>query len=373
MWLFMAGGGVGRILCNILHNHDVKISAFCVTDKTVNKKEQLGLPVYQFDELPFKKSETLILVGVNEPWNVDVVDILQKKDWQYIDVPAHAIDFSNLGAYNRPLLEITTNIGCPVQCKYCPQDVLCNAYYRENNQRISSMSLETFQACLDKVPKNTLIVFGGFSEPFLNEACFDMMCYANRNGFAMRLLTTLVGCTIEAFQKVTEVPFERVVLHVPDADHFAKIPLTDEYYEILDMALTAEKPNGQAFVDTANCQSRVHPQVLKYINGRVLVSSQLFDRAGNLKEDQRLQSVKGVQGKIYCSKSRNLNDSILLPDGSLVLCCMDFGLKHVLGNLLQQPYNEIMSGEMIQFVKRAMMNEAIEGLLCRNCTYAKSL
>lgn len=77
MWLFMAGGG--RILCNILHNHDVKISAFCVTDKTVNKKEQLSLPVYQFDELPFKKSETLILVGVNEPWNVDVVDILQKR------------------------------------------------------------------------------------------------------------------------------------------------------------------------------------------------------------------------------------------------------------------------------------------------------
>lgn len=235
------------------------------------------------------------------------------------------------------------------------------------------MSLETFQACLDKVPKNTLIVFGGFSEPFLNEACFDMMCYANRNGFAMRLLTTLVGCTIEAFQKVTKVPFERVVLHVPDADHFAKIPLTDEYYEILDMALTAEKPNGQLFVDTANCQSRVHPQVLKHIDGRVLVSSQLFDRAGNLKEDQRLQSVKGVQGKIYCSKSRNLNDSILLPDGSLVLCCMDFRLKHVLGILLQQPYNEIMSGEMIQFVKRAMMDEAIEVLLCRNCTYAKSL
>ena len=71
-------------------------------------------------------------------------------------------------------VDITTNIGCQVQCKFCPQDVSMSNYTSKNNlQKIQFgkpvlMSYETFVKILKKIPKNVLIRFSGFSEPFLN-------------------------------------------------------------------------------------------------------------------------------------------------------------------------------------------------------------
>jgi adenine C2-methylase RlmN of 23S rRNA A2503 and tRNA A37 len=72
-------------------------------------------------------------------------------------------------------LEITTKIGCSNMCSYCPQQKIIRAY----NDKETIMSLETFKICLDKVPKDVVIVFSGFCEPFLNPICIKMIKYAN--------------------------------------------------------------------------------------------------------------------------------------------------------------------------------------------------
>ena len=60
---------------------------------------------------------------------------------------------------------------------------------------------------------------------------------------------------------------------------------------------------------------------------------------------------------------------VVLPNGAMVLCCMDYGLQHVLGNLVQQTYDEIVYSDEYVRVEKAMDDDTIP-LLCRSCATA---
>jgi hypothetical protein len=59
-------------------------------------------------------------------------------------------------------LEITTMVGCPLKCTYCPQDQLRGTY----GQNEKYLPLENFKLILSKVPYYVRIDFSGMAEPF---------------------------------------------------------------------------------------------------------------------------------------------------------------------------------------------------------------
>ena len=44
-------------------------------------------------------------------------------------------------------------------------------------------------------------------------------------------------------------------------------------------------------------------------------------------------------------------------------------MRHVIGNLLEESFEEIMRGEQIELVRKALM-EPYSDVLCRSCSYA---
>ena len=68
--------------------------------------------------------------------------------------------------------EITTHIGCPMNCVDCPQALLRNRY---NGKR--DLSFEDYKAVIDKLPKGIRVDFSGMCEPFCNKSCTDMILY----------------------------------------------------------------------------------------------------------------------------------------------------------------------------------------------------
>lgn len=100
----------------------------------------------------------------------------------------------------------------------------------------------------------------------------------------------------------------------------------------------------------------------------------MHDRAGNLDDDILISATRKRHGKISCSLcGQALNHNILLPDGRVLLCCMDYGMKHVLGNLLQQSYEEIINGSEMQRLKCAINGDESIDLLCRGCSSATEI
>ena len=61
-------------------------------------------------------------------------------------------------------ITFTTNIGCRVNCKFCPQDDIMKSYAeKENIAKInfgdpSMMSYEAFVTMIEKVPKDVVVI-----------------------------------------------------------------------------------------------------------------------------------------------------------------------------------------------------------------------
>ena len=363
--IYIYGAGkVGTRLLAKLVTADLRPQAFMVTDASSNQKEKSGVPVLQYDDAAIDKENSLILVALKRPWNQDVLALLKKSGYP------HVLDMqTELDAFlKKPLiLEITSRIGCRVACRYCPQKLLCSNYKGAEKM----LSLETFQKAVDKCPMELGIVFSGFAEPFLNPDMVKMIRYAHERGREVYLNTTLVGMTPKIFEHIRDIPFKTNVLHLPDKEGLAHIPVTKEYLEVLNLVLEARKADGTPFFDKANAQGEVDPVIKKIVAGRIYFSNQLVDRAGNLPKNQALKSVQYLHGKIYCNCAPEMNAHVLLPNGDLALCCMDFGLQYIIGNILEDTYESIQTGQRMQEIL-ALMDESPRGgdIICRRCTEA---
>ena len=368
-------GNMAKSLYLLCKDNEIIVKGFLVTDIKVNVNELFGLPVRQFDTVKLEPDEALILIGVIENGVKIIADMLKAKGWKnYISLTQELcthISYMNEDRI-RPMMEITTVIGCSINCRYCPQSVLLKTYYAQNNKRNRVMELEDYKKCIDKLPQNVRSRFAGFSEAFLNPQCTHMIEYAAGKGREIDLYTTLVGLTKEGFKRIKSIPFRRVVLHTADVDGYANIPVTDEYLNLLQEVVFACKVDGSPFIDWANCQSTPHPRVLDIIGGRVRISAELYDRAGNVEDNSDLKQVDYVSGTIECVLSEKMDRTVLLPDGTVVLCCNDYGLEHPLGNLLSENYESILDGEEMRRIRIACQDESLP-LLCRKCVWAKQM
>ncbi len=365
-------GSTAFIIYKKLKQLHVKVEAFWVSDKSLNRNVIDEIPVLQVDAVQADKGATLVIIGVSKRRVLEVEEILKRNGFIHYIRPEQNMaggDFE-IARKIHPAIEITTQIGCSINCKYCPQNLLLSKYFEKNKSRKQRLSLEDYKKCLMNLPPEAIITFSGFCEPFLNPACADMLCFTAEHGNRMSLHTTLVGMTMDDFEKIKKLPFENIVLHTPDKDHYANIPVTDTYLQVLDHMLDATNADGEPLIRAANCQSEPDEEILRFIRNRVsFMNIQLIDRAGNLENEEVAEHI-WHKGKIVCVKSPELRRNVLLPDGSLALCCMDFGLRHELGNLLYNTYDEIAAGKVMQDIKNNMLENGGE-VLCRKCSIAK--
>ena len=70
-------------------------------------------------------------------------------------------------------------------------------------------------------------------------------------------------------------------------------------------------------------------------------------------------------GKIIC-KSNSLTSNVVIPNGDIQLCCMDYGLESKLGNLLEDDYDSLHNGSAMKYITDRMTDDTIEGdIICR--------
>ena len=101
-------------------------------------------------------------------------------------------------------------------------------------------------------------------------------------------------------------------------------------------------------------------------------STELNDRAGNMEVDN-VVAKKQKYGAITCMRSNNrLDNNVLLPDGTVILCCMDYALKHILGNLQNDSYKNILNSKESMRIREGLQNESIN-ILCRKCATSANI
>lgn len=253
-----------------------------------------------------------------------------------------------------PTLEINTNIavgGCVVDCTFCPQRVLSSTQYA--GERI--LSLDNFKMVIDKLPKEIRITFSGFTEPWLNKHCTDMLVYAYEQGHDVAAFTTCVGMKPEDVYRLAEVKFKDIPntnggleLHLPDKDRIAKHPINSNYLKVIEAFKEVQhKITGLRIMS----MGKVHPDIEHvFTNDDVFVPT-FWGRAGNLNKEVLLKPelekldylTTGVSDvPMTCAQQEGVYHNVLLPNGEVSLCCVDYNLRHIIGNLFTQEYDAIV-------------------------------
>lgn len=250
-----------------------------------------------------------------------------------------------------PTLEITTIIpekGCVVDCAFCPQRTLEKIY---KGERI--LSLEGFKTIIDKIPSQVRITFAGFVEPWMNRNCTDMVLYAHEKGHPISLFTTAVGMSIEDVERIKHIKFAPnpnggFVLHLPDAPRLARHPITKGFLKTMEHIYSVHKEIHNFQVMS---MGPPHESVRHLFPNPII--GEMWSRAGNLLGEAMLKpslinlkdSFKAVyhgEKAMTCNCPEKVYHNVLLPNGDVSLCCMDYGLEHILGNLYTQSYEEVL-------------------------------
>jgi len=252
-------------------------------------------------------------------------------------------------------IEITTCIGCRNACKFCPQDKLAEAFGARSDSRM--LTFENFTRCIDKVPRNVRIIFSGFCEAWSNPECTRMVLYAAKQKRPIAIYTTAVGMTLDDIGRIETLPFKEFVVHLPSAERIEQITIDDEFIAVL-----RRLRDSKIKVQWHHHGNAPDPEVMTALgfDAENVMQWGTITRAGNLTNSGPVRRA----GKIKCKLDHREN--ILLPNGDVVLCCMDWGMKHVLGNLLEQEYTALFDGQEFTRVIAGMKKESAD-ILCRHC------
>lgn len=238
------------------------------------------------------------------------------------------------------------------------------AQYSKVSQ-ILQMPVEVFRQCIDKLPSDVTIVFSGFSEAFLHPNCMEMIRYARDRQHPIDIFTTGVGMTESIIRELEEIPFRQFCLHLPDHMELTAIPVDADHLQILERLITSRISNLYCMsLASSRGKQILHPEVFNFVekHGVDVLLQEESSRAGNLREEGR---------KNYpLRRCERMKANTLLPNGDVVLCCMDWGLKHPLGNLIEQSYESLFSGDEFLKINKGLRDRSVD-ILCRSCDWAK--
>ena len=257
------------------------------------------------------------------------------------------------------MMEITTVVGCKVNCDFCPQ----KSFLQEYQSPKRKLTLDDFKLAVDKMPNEVIIIFAGFSEPFLNADCTRMILYAHEKGHPICVFTTAVGMTVQDVELIKHIPYSAFphggfTVHLPDHRRLAKINVTPEYLQVLQNLKDAGIQNFSVM-----SMDLIDPKIEHIFPQSAVRMPKMNSRAGNLVKEgvQENYTTASYDGPVICGRDEYIYNNVMLPNGDIVLCCQDYHMDHILGNIYEQSFADILPDPINAYD------------LCKTCVYAIKL
>jgi hypothetical protein len=245
-------------------------------------------------------------------------------------------------------LNITATSSCKAKCVYCPQD----QYTSATDGRPRHLSSREFQELLPNLAgtRFEVVSFGGFTEPFENPEIVDLLKITGGQTFVheIHIYTNAEALTPEVAGALRQVRFAYVDIscHGFEPDTYRRTrPFLDaaRIRENVQFLLANRRNIDRLTISVTGPfgapaeLARLEALCAEY--GAGFERRELHSRAGLLHIGRDWSPPKS--GPFRCAKF-DFGKPVLVPGGDLALCCQDFALEHVIGNLHRQTFEEIM-------------------------------
>jgi hypothetical protein len=248
---------------------------------------------------------------------------------------------------------------------------------RESKEKSPSrvLSLLDFERALVNLSgsKVSKLVFSGYAENFLNPDLPNMILLADSLAYRVEVVTTGLGLSLDIAKILANIDFVRFAFSVQPLDSKAR-PGIEDPKALMELIMACSKVLQNVHLDVVWPYSAKDHHSLVDIRSFANENGLHFrldwhDRAGNLYGSPSIDNQKSST-LFYCSRPIV---NVLQPNGDLALCCMDWSLKHILGNLYTQKYTDIISADVTMQVLKALHGGELKGTLCRHCHYLEEV
>jgi hypothetical protein len=280
-----------------------------------------------------------------------------------------------------PTLEISTTLGCSLACRFCPQGRLARAYPLGETR---VLALAEFEAVLAKVPSHVRIDLSGVAEPWSNPDATAMAVHAFEQRPKVAIYTTLQGMPPDDAAMLLDRFGGRIgrdtpwTIHLPDNEgNMTGWRPSEDYLRALAHFVAFRRdraPEGLSFM-TMSRDGMVAGE-LRWAFRERLDPFVGTSRAENVDRAdipaRRLHAPIWHANAVLCGYTPFFDHNVMLPNGDVLLCAMDYSRRHVLGNLLRQDYADLFTGAEMGRVRLRAMGAVgdDEELICRKCDNA---
>jgi Iron-sulfur cluster-binding domain len=165
------------------------------------------------------------------------------------------------------------------------------------------------------------------------------------------------------------------VVHLPDANgNMRGFKPTKSYRSALG-AFTELKINDTELAPRMEFMTMDDQGRTRDWHGTPLVPWHGNTRAGSLDAtaigEQPVEHTPHHEVPVSCSFTPFYDQNVMLPNGDVVLCCMDYSLKHKLGNLITGDYYDLFASPVLAHLHAENMKHCHSDTICKKCTRAR--
>jgi len=279
-----------------------------------------------------------------------------------------------------PTLEITTKLGCSLACTFCPQGNLVKAYPKDAPRLLT---FDKFMEVLAKVPRHVRIDFSGMAEPWLNPDATKMVIAAFNDGRKVAIYSTLQGMPAADARLLVARYADKIgaatpwVIHLPDDEgnmpgwHF-----TQDYRETLSVFVEFKRSHPELNLQfmTMSPTGGVAKELLETFPYKLypflgITRDDNVDR--ERVKDSPLEQEVFHRTAVVCKSTPFFDHNVMLPNGDVAICCMDYSLEATIGNLFEGDYRTLFQSPAMNDVRfRAMSPADDPSFICKRCSNA---
>ncbi|MCL4383826.1 SPASM domain-containing protein [Patescibacteria group bacterium] len=182
-----------------------------------------------------------------------------------------------------------------------------------------------------------------------------------------------MGLTLNDLKKIlTTIPFGKkkntLVVHLPSDNGEEHFIINDEYLKMLEFLVFSGVKINDFHYHGKKLEARV-AEILERSKYKPIYCPPM-PRAGNI-QIKGMAAPKKKRGKLACQIFDG-KGFVVLPDGTTLMCCMDYGLDYVMGNLDRDTFENVLNNEVYREVKRKMKSN-YEDIICRCCHFSYAI
>jgi len=280
-----------------------------------------------------------------------------------------------------PRVQIQTQAGCNGRCVFCPNEAVLNSDLPHGK-----MSVDLFHKIIDElaeIPPRRIALYM-MNEPLADKRVPEFVEYVSRKvpTAKSQIITNGTYLNKELGEKLVDAGLKQLKCSLQSLDDDVNTAVMGyPAAKVIDNCIAFQQTLNEkratkstdfrvSMVVTAQNVDEI-PETRRFWkrHGVRLVTSALENRGGNIAEAENLNPTHDMRSMGDCI--RPSRDLMILYNGQVPLCCVDWHRTTILGDVSKQSIRDVWHGQTVQHIRDGLAGKngapSLPGI-CVNCT-----